>query len=137
MFLFFARAAQLPTKFTAAAAYRFLQQDCISLSSATTPDYEAKKAMFYEEHMHEDAEVRLIIQGVGFFDVRDLSDCWVTLFSCAAIETYEPALITRLHMMLLLLKLQRCPTIVAFCLKPFCAASVLLLTFSLADAHSS
>ena len=55
MFLFFARAALLPTKFTAAASYRFLQQGCISLSSASTP----KEAMGYEELMQEDAEVRL------------------------------------------------------------------------------
>ena len=62
MFLFFARAALLPTKFTAAASYRFLQQGCISLSSASTPispDDEAKEAMGYEELMQEDAEVRL------------------------------------------------------------------------------
>ncbi len=85
MFLFFTHAAQLPTKFTAFAIYRFLQQDCVSLNSATTPDFDAKKAMFYEEHLHEDAEVRLIIQGVGFFDVRDPFDRWVRLFSRAAI----------------------------------------------------
>lgn len=52
--------------------------------------------------IQEDAEVRPIIQDVGLFGVRDSSDCWVTLFfSRAAIETYEPALFTRLHMMLL------------------------------------
>ena len=87
--------------------------------------------MGYEELMQKDAEVRLIIQGVGLFDIRDSSDCWVTLFfSRAAIETYEPALFTRLHMMLPLVKLRRCPAIGAFCLEPFCAAFVRLLCCS-------
>ena len=62
---------------TVPPACRFIQQDSVSLNAETTPDFQAKKAMFYEEHMHEDAEVRLIVQGVGFFDVRNNSDDWV------------------------------------------------------------
>jgi hypothetical protein len=58
-------------------SFRFVQQDSVSLNAQTTPDFQAKKAMFYEEHMHEDAEVRLIVQGVGFFDIRNDSDDWV------------------------------------------------------------
>ena len=63
-------------------SYRFLQQDCVSLNAETTPDFEAKKAIFFEEHLHEDAEVRVIVQGVGFFDVRDDFDRWVWRMTC-------------------------------------------------------
>jgi hypothetical protein len=55
----------------------FLQQDTVSLNAHTTPDFPTKKAIFFEEHIHEDAEVRLIVQGVGFFDIRNNSDDWV------------------------------------------------------------
>lgn len=59
---------------------RFNQQDSVSLDAETTPDFQAKKALFYEEHLHEDAEVRLVVQGIGYFDVRDDWDRWVRPF---------------------------------------------------------
>ncbi|CAG2107413.1 unnamed protein product, partial [Medioppia subpectinata] len=36
-----------------------------------------KHASFYTEHMHNEPEVRLVLDGSGYFDVRDVEDKWI------------------------------------------------------------
>lgn len=62
--------------------YRNRDEMCVTEEGLGGKDlYEQKLKVFYGEHLHEDEEIRYVLDGQGFFDVRSKdSDEWIRIF---------------------------------------------------------
>jgi len=54
--------------------------DEIEVSSTTLPNFDIMVKKFANEHLHTDEEIRFILDGKGYFDVRDAgTDNWIRI----------------------------------------------------------
>ena len=60
-------------------AYKHRDEITISPTALGPTIYRSKLETFFTEHLHEDEEIRYILDGSGFFDVRGRSDEWVRI----------------------------------------------------------
>lgn len=58
--------------------YKNRDQVCVSPETMGAV-YEEKVKMFFAEHLHEDEEIRYILDGEGYFDVRGQEDEWIRI----------------------------------------------------------
>ncbi|KAI0820863.1 1,2-dihydroxy-3-keto-5-methylthiopentene dioxygenase [Trametes gibbosa] len=58
---------------------KYRSRDVVTASRESLGEvFDARMAMFFKEHIHEDEEIRYLLEGSAFFDVREhTTDAWV------------------------------------------------------------
>lgn len=57
----------------------YTYEDELVCSKEALPNYEEKLRHFYTEHLHTEEEIRLCLEGSGYFDVRDKGEQWIRI----------------------------------------------------------
>jgi 1,2-dihydroxy-3-keto-5-methylthiopentene dioxygenase len=51
----------------------------VNISRETMPNLDEMLDKFFQEHLHEFEEIRFILDGSGYFDVRDKNERWIRI----------------------------------------------------------
>jgi 1,2-dihydroxy-3-keto-5-methylthiopentene dioxygenase len=54
----------------------YIEEDIVELAPST-PNLDAICAKFVDEHLHDEDEVRFVLDGEGIFDIRSTDDRWM------------------------------------------------------------
>ena len=54
----------------------YIEQDVVQLAP-DTPNLDEICAKFVDEHLHDEDEVRFVLDGAGIFDIRSIDDRWM------------------------------------------------------------
>jgi cupin superfamily acireductone dioxygenase involved in methionine salvage len=76
-----AKSEDFLQKLNAIATERdYKNRDEITVSPEKMGDlYASKIKTFFQEHLHDDEEIRYIKDGSGFFDIRSVDDVWIRI----------------------------------------------------------
>mmetsp|Transcript_45767 Transcript_45767/g.118298 ORF Transcript_45767/g.118298 Transcript_45767/m.118298 type:complete len:186 (+) Transcript_45767:70-627(+) len=59
---------------------KYANRDEITCTPEKLPNYEEKIKSFFEEHIHDEEEIRFCLGGSGYFDIRDPKENWIRIF---------------------------------------------------------
>ncbi|OMJ14472.1 1,2-dihydroxy-3-keto-5-methylthiopentene dioxygenase [Smittium culicis] len=61
------------------AERNYKSRDIVRINREEMHELDAKLDVFFTEHFHEDEEIRLILDGCGYFDLRSSDDKWIRI----------------------------------------------------------